>query len=201
ALLRGGRGGVDDRTAAAGDQVRPGRAAEVEDDVHLFPLGAREGLEVHLGHEGEIGHGGVVVDDVEAAVGLQGEGDQPRRAGLGRPARWESPPGGAAMQDLKGQAAFVTGAASGIGLATAQALARRGARLILADISAPGVGAAAAGLRAAGAEAMGLTLNVAEESEWARAGEAAAAFGEVSVLVSNAGVGGGSGAFETYDPE
>lgn len=105
------------------------------------------------------------------------------------------------MKDLKNQTAFVTGGASGIGLATARALARRGARLILADISATGVEAAAAALRDTGADAIGLALNVAEEAEWARAGEEAAAFGEVSVLVSNAGVGGGSGAFETYDPE
>ena len=105
------------------------------------------------------------------------------------------------MKDLKEQTAFVTGGASGIGLATARALARRGARLILADIVADKVEAAAAELRAAGTDAIGLTLNVAEEAEWARAGDEAQAFGEVSVLISNAGVGGGSGAFETYDPE
>lgn len=105
------------------------------------------------------------------------------------------------MKDLKDQTAFVTGGASGIGLATARALARRGARLILADIVSDKVEAAAAELRAAAADAIGLTLNVAEQGEWARAGEQARAFGEVSVLVSNAGVGGGSGTFETYDPE
>ena len=105
------------------------------------------------------------------------------------------------MKDLKDKTAFVTGGASGIGLATAKALATRGVRLILADIEAAKVKAAAAELRATGAEAIGLQLNVAEEAEWARAGEAAGRFGEVRILFSNAGVGGGSGKFETYDPE
>ncbi|WP_337188212.1 SDR family NAD(P)-dependent oxidoreductase [Phenylobacterium sp.] len=105
------------------------------------------------------------------------------------------------MQDLKDKVAFVTGAASGIGLATAQALARRGARLILADIDAAGATAAAADLRREGTDALGLALDVTDEADWARAGEAAAGFGEVRLLFSNAGVGGGSGAFETYDPE
>jgi NAD(P)-dependent dehydrogenase (short-subunit alcohol dehydrogenase family) len=105
------------------------------------------------------------------------------------------------MRDLKDKTAFVTGGASGIGFGTAKALGARGARLILADIDLSRVEAAASELRAAGVEAMGLQLNVAEEAEWARAGEAAARFGAVRVLFSNAGVGGGSGAFETYDTE
>ena len=105
------------------------------------------------------------------------------------------------MRDLKDKTAFITGGASGIGFGTAKALGARGARLILADIDLSRVEAAASELRAAGVDAMGLQLNVAEEAEWARAGEAAASFGEVRVLFSNAGVGGGSGAFETYDTE
>jgi NAD(P)-dependent dehydrogenase (short-subunit alcohol dehydrogenase family) len=98
------------------------------------------------------------------------------------------------MKDLRDQTAFVTGAASGIGLATAQALARRRARLVLADIDGPRVEAAAA-------DCLGLRLDVADEADWARAGEAASAFGDVRLLVSNAGVGGGSGAMDAYDPE
>jgi NAD(P)-dependent dehydrogenase (short-subunit alcohol dehydrogenase family) len=105
------------------------------------------------------------------------------------------------MKDLKDKTAFVTGGASGIGLATARALARRGARLILADVAADKVEAAAASLRADGTDAIGVVLDVTREDQWARAGERAAAFGEVRLLFSNAGVGGGSGKFETYDPE
>lgn len=105
------------------------------------------------------------------------------------------------MKDLRDKTAFVTGAASGIGLATARALAARGARLILADIDGAGAEAAAAALRTTGVDALGLALNVAEEADWIRAGEAAAAFGPVRILVSNAGVGGGSGPLEAYDPE
>jgi NAD(P)-dependent dehydrogenase (short-subunit alcohol dehydrogenase family) len=102
---------------------------------------------------------------------------------------------------LAGRVAVITGAGSGIGLATARALAAKDARLILADIDQTRVEAAAAELRGAGADAIGLQLNVAEEADWARAGEVAAAFGEVRILFSNAGVGGGSGKFETYDAE
>lgn len=105
------------------------------------------------------------------------------------------------MKDLKDKTAFITGAGSGIGLATAHALATRGARLILADIDELRVTRAAADLRATGTDAIGLKLNVADEADWAQAGEAARGFGTVRVLCSNAGVGGGSGAFETYDPE
>ena len=105
------------------------------------------------------------------------------------------------MKDLEDKVAFITGGASGIGLGAAKALTAQGARLILADIEGAKVEAAAAELRAAGADAIGLQLNVAEEAEWARAAEVAAGFGEVRLLFSNAGVGGGSGKFEAYDPD
>ena len=105
------------------------------------------------------------------------------------------------MTDVAGKTAFITGGASGLGLATARALAARGASLVLADIDTDRVTAAARDLSDAGARAMGVTLDVTSEAGWAAAGEAARAFGPVSILFSNAGVGGGSGPFERYDTE
>ena len=105
------------------------------------------------------------------------------------------------MKNVAGKTAFITGGASGLGLAMARALAGAGARLIIADIDRDRVEAAANALRSDGAEALPIQLDVAEESSWAAAKEKAAAFGPVRILCSNAGVGGGSGAFETYDPE
>lgn len=105
------------------------------------------------------------------------------------------------MKDIAGKVAFITGGASGIGLAMAEALAGAGARLVIADIDAGRVEAAAEGLRSRGAEVLALQMNVAEEADWVRAAAQAAAFGPVRILCSNAGVGGGSGAFETYDTE
>ncbi len=105
------------------------------------------------------------------------------------------------MKNLDGKTAFITGGASGIGLATAKALSAKGVRLVLADIDKTRVEAAAKDLRDAGGDVLPVQLNVAEEAEWARAGEAAKAFGDVRILFSNAGVGGGAGKFEVYDSE
>jgi len=105
------------------------------------------------------------------------------------------------MQDLRGKTAFISGGGSGIGLATAKALAGQGVRLILADIDQGRAETAAGEIAALGGEALPLQLNVAEEAEWAKARAAAERFGEVRILFSNAGVGGGAGKFEVYDPE
>lgn len=105
------------------------------------------------------------------------------------------------MRDIAGKTAFITGGGSGLGLAMARSLAGAGARLIIADIDQARVDTAAEALRSEGAEILALCLNVADESSWAKAKETANAFGPVRILCSNAGVGGGSGAFETYDPE
>jgi NAD(P)-dependent dehydrogenase (short-subunit alcohol dehydrogenase family) len=102
--------------------------------------------------------------------------------------------------DVAGRAAFVTGGASGLGLAMARSLGRAGARVVLADVDADRVSAAADTLRDEGLEAKGVSLDVTDPASWASAKAEAADFGPVRILVSNAGVGGGSGAFERYDP-
>ena len=61
---------------------------------------------------------------------------------------------GAAMDGLEGKTAFITGAASGIGLAMANAFAGAGMRLTLADIEPEPLLEAASGLKTRGAETL-----------------------------------------------
>ena len=66
------------------------------------------------------------------------------------------------LKDMKDQLAVVTGAASGIGRATAAALAAQGARIIVADINAEAGEQAAAELRAAGHQAEYLAVDLTD---------------------------------------
>lgn len=98
------------------------------------------------------------------------------------------------MRDLPGKTAFVTGAASGVGFALAQAFARTGMQVMLADIEAGALEAAVADLAADGAVVAGIACDVADPESVGRAAEASyASFGNVHVVCNNAGVGGGSG--------
>jgi NAD(P)-dependent dehydrogenase (short-subunit alcohol dehydrogenase family) len=81
----------------------------------------------------------------------------------------------------------ITGAARGIGLATAQALAARGARVAIGDLDGTEAEAAAAGLP--GGEHAGFALDVTDEGSFARFLDAAAErLGPLDVLVNNAGI-------------
>jgi NAD(P)-dependent dehydrogenase (short-subunit alcohol dehydrogenase family) len=93
------------------------------------------------------------------------------------------------VDGLAGKVAVITGGASGIGLATAHRLAREGCRLMLADVQADRLAAAAQALRDGGAtvEAVGCDVRSREQVQ-AVADAAWDRFGSVDVVFNNAGV-------------
>src|SRR4051812_2289472 len=95
------------------------------------------------------------------------------------------------MRENARGAAIVTGAARGIGRATAQELARRGHPVAVADRDAAGAEQAAAELRAAGFPALAVTMDVSQrESVERMVASVLAEHGAVEVLVNNAGIAG-----------
>ncbi|HEY8155656.1 MAG TPA: SDR family NAD(P)-dependent oxidoreductase [Myxococcota bacterium] len=91
--------------------------------------------------------------------------------------------------DYQGKVAVVTGGGSGIGRALAQAFARRGARIVLADIEKPALDAVAAELERAGSQVLAQRVDVADPRQVARLADSVyEAFGAVHVLCNNAGV-------------
>jgi len=90
---------------------------------------------------------------------------------------------------FESKVALVTGAASGIGLATARAFAEAGAAVALADITEAAVRCAAGDLLAAGHKAIGIRCNVADEAEVAAMVEqTVSTFGRLDAAFNNAGV-------------
>ena len=98
------------------------------------------------------------------------------------------------MKDLVGKTAFVTGAASGIGLGIATALAQAGVKVMLCDIEAEALSNAVETLRLTNADVDGVRADVSLKAELQAAADATVArYGKVHILVNNAGVTGGGG--------
>jgi NAD(P)-dependent dehydrogenase (short-subunit alcohol dehydrogenase family) len=91
--------------------------------------------------------------------------------------------------DFQGQVALVTGASSGMGLATAQAFAQAGAAVVLADVNETALQDATRDLTAAGHEAIGVTCDVSDEDQVvAMIERAVAQFGRLDMAFNNAGI-------------
>lgn len=107
------------------------------------------------------------------------------------------------MSALEGQAAVITGASQGLGLAIARAYVQAGASVVLCARDAHRLEAAAADVRAVavpGAEVRALAADVSQESDVTAVATAAiAAFPQLSILVNNAGIYGPIGRSETVD--
>jgi len=91
--------------------------------------------------------------------------------------------------DFAGQVALVTGAGSGMGLATAQAFAEAGASVVLADINENALRAATNGLTTAGHAALGVTCDVSDEDDVAAlVARTVASLGRLDMAFNNAGI-------------
>jgi NAD(P)-dependent dehydrogenase (short-subunit alcohol dehydrogenase family) len=96
------------------------------------------------------------------------------------------------MMEIAGKTAFVTGAASGIGLGIATALSQAGVKVMLCDIEDAALVKAVADLKLTNADVDGVRADVSLKDELQAAADATIArYGKVHILVNNAGVGGG----------
>jgi NAD(P)-dependent dehydrogenase (short-subunit alcohol dehydrogenase family) len=99
-----------------------------------------------------------------------------------------------------GRTAVITGGASGIGLAAAHRFAGLGLNVVVADFNAEALDAARAELAGAGAKVEAARVDVSRAEDLAALRETALSrFGDVAVLMNNAGVGGGGSAIEQPD--
>jgi short-subunit dehydrogenase len=102
------------------------------------------------------------------------------------------------LSSLSGKIAVVTGAASGIGRATALELARRGADLALCDLDEVGLEAFAKEVEAMGRKVIRQRVDVSSSRDMERFADAVhAEVGAVDILMNNAGVGLGGGFLHT----
>jgi len=92
-------------------------------------------------------------------------------------------------REFEGKVAFVTGAAGGIGFATARAFAESGAAVVITDVNENAAKAAADALTNAGHKALGLRCDVSDEAQVATAiAQTVSVFGRLDAAYNNAGL-------------
>jgi 3-oxoacyl-[acyl-carrier protein] reductase len=90
---------------------------------------------------------------------------------------------------LKGKVSIITGAASGIGQATAEKFVKEGAIVAVCDVNLDAAKATVAKLQAAGGEAVAYLVNVTDKAQIAdMVADVKARYGRIDVLVNNAGI-------------
>ena len=95
-----------------------------------------------------------------------------------------------ALPHLKDKIVFITGAASGIGAATARAFAAQGSELVLADLDEAGLASTEVSVKKAGAKVHVMALDVTDEAQYTQlAQQLCATIGVPHVVINNAGIG------------
>jgi NAD(P)-dependent dehydrogenase (short-subunit alcohol dehydrogenase family) len=113
-----------------------------------------------------------------------------RQNSLGR----EIPVNRKTLFDVQGHVAFITGAASGLGLAYAEVMAENGAVTVLADKDGPGLEKAAARLRSAGCKVATAAFDAVDSNALQQAIDGAAArYGRLDAVFANVGISAGPG--------
>jgi len=95
-----------------------------------------------------------------------------------------------ALPNLKDKIVFITGAASGIGAATARAFAAQGCELVLADLDEAGLASTEISVKQAGAKVHVMALDVTDEAQYKQlAQKVCATVGVPHIVINNAGIG------------
>ncbi len=104
------------------------------------------------------------------------------------------------MKNVQGKVAFITGAASGMGLGMARAFSAAGMKVMLGDIQKEPLDTAVAELKGQGRDVAGVVVDVTDrDSVFAAAQATVDTFGKVHVCVNNAGVGASGSAEATSE--